>query len=70
MPLIYKCESCNEETVLERVVPGEPLKCGHCGRERPSGSNGTSLWWMDQPQEEGVSTGPRERFPSDAERDP
>ncbi len=56
MSLIYKCESCNEETVVERVVPGIPLKCLHCGRERPSGSNGTSLWWMDEsPSEETFS---------------
>ena len=70
MPLIYKCEGCNEETIVERVVPGEPLTCGHCGRERPSGSNGTSLWWMDQPQGPDASREPGARLSSDAERDP
>ena len=69
MSLIYKCESCNEETIVEQVVPGVPLKCGHCGRERPSGSNGTSLWWMDEPPKQDASTEPAERLSSDAERD-
>jgi len=48
MPIIYKCESCDEETVLERVLPGETLTCIHCGHERPTGMNGTSLWLMDE----------------------
>ena len=69
MSLIYKCESCSEETIVERVVPGVPLKCMHCGRERPSGSNGTSLWWMDEPRQDLTSSEPSERIPSDAEHD-
>lgn len=48
MPIVYKCESCDEETVLERVLPGGTLTCIHCGYERPTGMNGTSLWSMDE----------------------
>jgi len=49
MPVIFKCQSCDEETVVEQVLPGGTLTCIHCGFERPTGINGTSLWSMDEP---------------------
>ena len=44
MSVIHVCEACGEETVVERVLPGAPLKCIHCDFEKPGGGNGHSTW--------------------------
>lgn len=69
MSVIYKCESCHEETVVEQFVPGASLKCIHCGLERPSGMNGASLWWMDEPLTTATQSGASNDNSSDAEDD-
>ncbi len=43
MPIIRICESCGEETVVERVRPGAPLKCMHCGFEEPGDTNSHAI---------------------------
>ncbi len=44
MPIIRICESCGEETVVERVHPGARLKCRHCGYEEGGDVNSHADW--------------------------
>ena len=55
MSVIQRCESCGQETAVEAVLPGVPVKCIDCGYEESDGCNGRSLWFESPSNDNGGS---------------
>ncbi len=44
MSVVHTCKNCGEETVVERVLPGAPLRCTHCSYKEGGDMNGNAIW--------------------------
>ncbi len=44
MSVVHTCKNCGEETVVERVLPGAPLRCTHCSYKEGGDMNGNTIW--------------------------